>query len=163
MGIGVYLAIAACVLAALYVFTYYRSPSQVEIQQTTLADFTFDVLREKQPLVIDDRVKSLEDLRRLWFASNLTTEFRLEGTETWHTNRFKFLVMHAEQEGDIYVYAPGKKMIEGGVPDPEEPLVAIHLLPQQVVLLPFRWRYLVMPPMRVACLGVHDYVTYMLP
>ena len=163
MGFVFYAFCAIVVVICLYIWTYFRTQGMVEIHQATLADFQFDLLREKQPLVIDDRVVSLADLHRMWFGSNITSEFRLDGTETWHKNKFKYLVVHAEQEGDIYLYPAGKRMIEGNIPDTEESLIAVHLLPRQVLIIPFRWHYLVMPPMQISCLGVHDYVTYMLP
>lgn len=158
-----WLLLFAILIACLYVYSYYRFATHVEVQQMELQNFTFDMLREKQPIVIDDRLVRLEDLQRLWFSSNKVATFRLESSDVWHNNKFKYLVMHAEQEGDIYLYPAGKNLIEGGVPDPAETLLAIHLLPGQVMIVPFKWHYLIMQPMRVSCLGVHDYVTYLLP
>lgn len=148
---------------ALYVSTYYKYPDKLAIHQTGLDTFQFEMLYEKQPLVLDDRVVRLEDLDRLWFSSNITSKFRLQSSNTWHVNKFKYLLLHAEQEGDIYLYPAGKKKIAGGVPDTNESLLAVHLLPGQVMIIPFRWSYLLMEPMQVGALGVHDYITYMLP
>lgn len=150
--------LALCV----YVWAYHKVPGGVEIHQTSLENFRLDLLFAKQPIVLDDRVVKLADLSRLWFASNITRDFRLDGSETWHKNRFKYLIMHAEQEGDVYMYPANRKIING-VPDPQQSLLAMHLLPGQVMILPFRWNYLVMQPMCVGCLGIHDYITYMLP
>jgi hypothetical protein len=152
---------AVCVLA-LYIYSYRKATSEVEILQSTLQHFTFDMLREKQPIIIDDRVVKLDDLAHLWFRANINRSFQLEGSETWHKNAFKYMVFHAQEEGDIYVYPAAKKMVDGA-PDPEESLVAVHLQQGQIAIIPYRWRYLVMPPLKGICLGVHDYLTFVLP
>lgn len=158
-----WIVVAFAAILSLYIYSYYKYPAAVEVHQTSLHNFTFDMLRAKQPLVIDDRVVKLDDLQRLWFSSNITKSFALMGGDAWHSNKFKYLIMHAEQEGDIYLYPPGKKMVDGNVPDPNESLLAVHLLPGQVLVIPYHWRYLIMQPMQVGCLGVHDYITYILP
>lgn len=150
------------VLIIVYVFAYFRHPKEVHILQTALKDFTFDMLREKQPIVIDDRVKSLEDIGKVWFGPNINTYFRLTHSELWHKNKYKYIVLQVEQEGDIYMYPAGKKMIQG-LPDTDETLLAVHLLPGQMVILPYRWWYHIPDRMVVSAIGVNDYITYVLP
>ena len=149
------------VLIIIYIASYFRTPKDVHILQTSLKDFTFDMLREKQPIVIDDRVMVLDEIQKLWFQPNITTQFRLTHSELWHKNKYKYIVLQAEQEGDVYMYAPGKKMIQG-LPDTEETLLAVHLLPGQMLLLPYRWWYHIPDRMAVSTIGVHDYITYLL-
>ena len=153
-------------IVVLYVWSYYQHPKQVSILQTAATDFTFDMLREKQPIVIDDRIVSLRDLQQKWFSPNIVTDFRLEHSDIWHKNTYKYGVFHAEQEGDIYLYPVGKKMVSEGdvrVPDPQENLLAVHLLPGQILIVPRGWYYNLFAPMTCHVLAVHDYVTYMLP
>lgn len=150
------------VLTILYVASYYRQPKDVHILQSSLNDFTFDMLREKQPIVIDDRVMSLDDIAKIWFRPNLNTQFRLTHSELWHKNKYKYIVLQVEQEGDIYMYPPDKKMVQG-LPDMDETLLAVHLLPGQLLILPYRWWYHIPDRMVVSAIGVHDYITYALP
>lgn len=150
-------------LLAMYIWTYYRHPKNVEVLQISLSTFHFDMLREKQPIIVDDRVVSLQDIGRLWFKHNIVSSFRLDGSSIWHKNKFKYAVLRAEQEGDIYMYPVGKPMTKDSVPDTSETLMAVHMLPGQVIVLPYRWHYLITEPMQVDVLGVHDYITYILP
>jgi hypothetical protein len=156
------IALLIALLAVYYIASYYRYPHDVHILQTSADHFTFDMLREKQPLVIEDQVQDGAQLVAKWFSPNLVTPFSLDASETWHKNRYKYVVLHAQSEGDIYVYPPNKRL-QGDVPDPQEALVAIHLTPFQVLLLPLHYRYLIAPPMKVTVYGAHDYITYMLP
>lgn len=154
-------AILCLILVVLYIASYFRPPKEIHILQSSLKDFTFDMLREKQPIVIDDRVMSLEEIAKLWFQPNINTQFRLAHSELWHKNKYKYLVLQAEQEGDIYMYPAGKKMIND-LPDTEETLLAVHLLPGQMLILPYRWWYHIPDRMAVSAIGVHDYITYVL-
>lgn len=154
--------IILAIVIVVYGSTYYMSPKHVNILQSNLQHFTFDMLREKQPIVIDDRIVSLSELEKLWFKPNINTSFRLEYADVWHKNKYKYLVLQAEQEGDIYMHPPSGKM-NGNVPDPEETLLAVHLLPGQILIIPYRWRYHIPERMVVSAIGVHDYATYVLP
>jgi hypothetical protein len=156
--LSVFLIVLACFLVVLYVLTYFMQPKNVSILQTSVQNFKFDMLREKQPIVIDDRVVSLNELAKLWFKPNIVTNFRLEHSDLWHKNKYKYVVLQAEQEGDIYMYPAGKKVVQG-LPDTEETLLAVHLLPGQIVIVPYRWWYHVPDRMVVSSLGVHDYIT----
>lgn len=152
--------ILCLVLIIIYIASYFRNPTDVNILQTSLRDFTFDMLREKQPIVIDDRVMVLDEIEKLWFQPNITTQFRLTHSELWHKNKYKYIVLQAEQEGDVYMYPVGKKMIQG-LPDTDETLLAVHLLPGQMLILPYRWWYHIPDRMVVSTIGVHDYITYL--
>lgn len=150
------------IIGVIYIASYYRVPKHVNILQTDLAHFTFDMLREKQPIVVDDRIVSLTELEKIWFKPNITSHFRLEYADLWHKNRYKYSVLQAEQEGDIYMFPPTGHM-KDGVPDPEESLLAVHLLPGQILIVPFRWKYYIPERMVVSAIAVHDYITYVLP
>jgi hypothetical protein len=152
--------ILCLVLIIIYIASYFRNPRDIHILQTSLKDFTFDMLREKQPIVVDDRVMVLDEIEKLWFQPNITTQFRLTHSELWHKNKYKYIVLQAEQEGDVYMYPSGKKMVQG-LPDTDETLLAVHLLPGQMLILPYRWWYHIPDRMVVSTIGVHDYITYL--
>lgn len=156
------LFVATFVIITIYIWSYLRFPQHVTVLQTTLRDFNFDMLREKQPLVIQDHVVEFQDLQKRWFGPNFTRAYASPSSHNvWYRNVAKYLVFCAAEEGDIYVYPAGKKMIrtEDGafVPDPQEALLAIHVQPKQVLILPYRWHYLLSIPCDV--LEIHDLIT----
>lgn len=158
--------IVFAIMVILYIWSYYRTPKEVTILQTSLEEFQFDMLREKQPLVIDDRVPNYEDIWRLWFSQNLVTPMQLGGdvsiTQPWFRNRYKYLLCHAQTAGEILLCPPGRPMVQGA-PHPDTALVAIHLEPNQMAIIPRRYSVHVDATMKVAGLGIHDYVTVVLP
>ena len=63
-----WIAFAACIaLATVYVSYYYRAPATITILQSTLADFRLEMLYEKQPVVLQERVADMASLHAAWF------------------------------------------------------------------------------------------------
>lgn len=147
------------IISCLYIFSYFRYQTNISILQTRLNDFHFDMLREKQPLVVEDQIVHLEDIAKNWFSPNIVIPFVASPSDVWYMNRGKYMIMCAEDEGDIYIYPAGKAM-EDGAPPATENLVAIHLKPQQTLVLPLHWHYL--SEIKCNAMEVHDYVTYFL-
>lgn len=147
-----------------YVATYFSSPASVQVLQTDLHGFRFEMLHAKQPILVDDNVADMDELRRHWFAHNITSLSVLAGSDAWHRNHHKYCVLRARQAGDIYLSVPGSpSTADGSAPDPLlTSLTAIPLQPGQLLVVPFRWRYLVSPGVEADLLGVHDLVTVLL-
>jgi len=160
MSIYIWLIVIIVIILFIYVKSYYKYQTQISILQTTLPEFNFDMLREKQPLVISDQIVSIDDIYKLWFTPNIVIKRSLLASELWHKNISKYLVICAETEGDVYLYPAGKPIIDNNHPDTNESLIAISLKPQQIVIVPFHWYYLI--NMKCNILDVHDYITYFL-
>lgn len=167
---GMYWIYGVIVIVILfYIRYYYTSPSEVTILQTSLHHFQFSMLREKQPIVIHDRVQDIESLKKAWFGPNITKAFSLEATKesAWTENRYKYFVLHAQQDCEVLL-APSSEKLVNGVPNPETTtLVAIQLAALQTVILPYRMKYLLQPKSAAVAtfkaIGAHDYVTFLLP
>jgi len=143
----------------MYIASCFKVPNQVVILQTTLQDFRFDMLREKQPVVIQDQIVSLPDIQKMWFSPNIVSSYKFTTSQVWEKNKSKFMVFCAREEGDLYLYPMAYKWIDGA-PDPQETLIAIHMKPQQLVIVPFGWHYLTQ--MEMDGLEVNDYLSIVL-
>lgn len=161
--------IAAVLLAVLifYVSYYYRHPTELTILQTTLRNFTFDILREKQPVVIQDHLVALSDLAKLWFSFNKVTEFDLglssPDAPVWICNKYKYAVVQAG-DADMEVLI---SHASSSPADADAAVVAIQLKEGQAVIVPLHAHYAVCRDEKesanVHCLGVHDAISRWLP
>ena len=166
-------SVAAAALIAVYISYYYRAPATVSILQTSLADFKLDMLYEKQPIVVQDRVADLGALHSAWFPRTrrlANTAATLPPPETWRRNPYKVLILQpTDTPIEIYLYR-GALTTPERVPPPDATLVAIQLAKNQVLMIPYRMAYTTAAPAApapapapAAAIGVHDLVTYFLP
>lgn len=157
--------VIVAILVVLYVRYYFKSPSEVAILQTTLSNFVFDILREKQPVVIQDRVQEVREIKQSWFKHVLTYDMAFDADEhtRWYTNKFKYLVIHPSDACEVLLYPASEKLEEGGAPPQDATLVAIQLAENQLLIIPYRMHYSLSCPSKVRAVGVHDYVTKFLP
>lgn len=124
------------------------------------------MLREKQPLVVEDRVQNIQDIRASWFKYVITKDVTVQGNAEnpqWITNKFKYLVIHAPEDSEILLFSANEKLQADGTPPAESTLVAIQLKQNQILIIPYRMHYAVSTTAHINALGVHDYVTYFLP
>ena len=153
------LAIIAIIVWA-YVRFAYKYPKRVFILQTSLADFNFKLLLEKQPIVVQDRVDDITPIWNGWFRYNINKEFEITPEVGWIRNRYKHMLVHAKEDCEVLMCPPGCRHTNG-VPDTTEEVIAVKLYKGMSLVLPFRWYFTVDKPVH-AC-GVHDLVTYVLP
>jgi homogentisate 1,2-dioxygenase len=134
------------------------------VLQTSLHDFQFDMLTEKQPLVIHDRVADMSQVMDAWFPYNRKKAFTLPvDTEAWHRNTYKYLVVAAHVAPiEVYLYGARQPLGADGKPDPQESLLAIALQPLQIVVVPRGMRYMISGADANA-IGVHDWISFILP
>jgi len=180
--------VASIALAAAYVSYYYRAPRTIAILQTTLADFRLEMLQEKQPVVLQERVADMAALQAAWFPRTR----RLARSPAiapppppntpgeWQTNAYKILMLQPTPESgaqEVFLYrAPSSAALRrGAAPPADATLVGIRLEPRQTLLIPHRMAFAIHPAALPAAdgappgapppatIGVHDYVTYFLP
>lgn len=160
--------ICTLILLVVYISYYYRYPLSITILQTTLDNFYFDMLREKQPIVVEDRVVDAEALSTMWFKHNLRYAFPLqtsrEDDPVWIRNKYKFMLIHCEQPCEILVARAIDVPVQNQMPE-NATLVALRLSPKQSVIVPYRMHYAITHKeiTNVQCVGVHDLVTFVLP
>lgn len=152
------------IIVVVYLRYYYTYPKEVAILQTTLRNFTFDILREKQPLVLHDRVQSVDELRSTWFKHVMSSHLLISADThtTWQTNKYKYLLLHPSQSCEVLLYPASMKLHEGHPPD-DATLIAIQLSENQILIIPRNMHWSVSCVSNVRALGVHDYVTRFLP
>lgn len=163
--------IAVLIVAAWYIMYYYRPPKQIAILQTTLPDFTFDILLQRQPIVLYDRVADWDELKKAWFPSNRTevetnsnnaNVVGATATDEWIRNYYKYLFIQPVQDTEIFLYPAHKKLREGRPPT-DETLLTIKLKSAQALILPYRWHYCVPSKITYSTFGIHDLLTPWLP
>lgn len=157
------------VLLVVYISYYYRYPTKITILQTSLSNFYFDMLREKQPIVVQDRLVDISGLVNVWFKQNTVELFQLAASDinnpVWIRNNYKFTVIHCKNTCEILL-APARDVPDkNGVMPETVTLVAIRLSPDQSVIIPYHMHYAIIQKenVTVTCLGIHDIMTRILP
>jgi hypothetical protein len=122
------------------------------------------MLIERQPIIIENKESTLQDLRNIFFSINPCQEFLLQSSDIWNRNRYKYVALFAKNNGEILLCPPNTKVLDDDAPDPDDAeLLAIQMSAKHIILVPFHWRYLITGNLEVECLGIHDYITYFLP
>lgn len=152
--------IAIIVIIVYYISYYYRYPKEVSILQTSLADFSFDILLQKQPIVIAEQVQDWNTLKDAWFPSNKIDMYQEKSTEeSWRRNRYKYILLQPYQDCEILLNPANRKMNSDNTPNENDTLLAIRLKPFQIVIVPFHWYFLVPSNIQYGWMGVHDWIT----
>jgi hypothetical protein len=148
-----------------YIGYYFRPPKHVAILQTSLAEFTLDLLIQRQPIVFSDAVADWRQLRTAWFAYHRVEEGEgaKEPSTEWTRNRYKYLLLQPHQDSEILLYPAFKKLNKEGRPPEDETLLAIKLKAHQIVVLPYRWFFYMPETVPYGWMGAHDYITRWLP
>ena len=60
-------------LIFIYLLSYIYHPKSISINQSTLPTFSFNLLYEKQPIVLNDLIPNLSQINTLWFKYNTTS------------------------------------------------------------------------------------------
>lgn len=152
------------VILVWYIGYYYRYPSETTILQTILPNFHFDLLLEKQPIVLQDQITDLSTLKNAWFPRMCHLHTWTSDT-SWQLNKHKYLVLQPQVDTLLYLYPRGKPMLPNGVPDPAQSiLLEIHLKAHQVVILPYKYYYHTEEPgVPLHAIACHDIFTWILP
>lgn len=142
----------------------------MHILQTTLHDFKFDMLTEKQPIVIQDRVATLSDLEKLWFAYNIVNRFQLIPSDPqsplWIPNQYKFAVVQAKGDCELLLSHVNNTPDVNGLMPEDAAIIAIQLRADQLVIVPLHMHYAICSSDKnntCECIGVHDIISTLLP
>lgn len=146
-------------VAVVYTYCYFIFPSHISILQTSLQDFDFNLLLNRQPVVIEDKIKDVRSVLSSWFSPNIIEDIQFDKKRTWNINFHKYLFCYATDDADILLYPPGNKVVND-VPDNREPIIAVKLKKGQSLVIPYRWYY--NAPNNIKLYGIHDYITYIL-
>lgn len=130
------------------------------ILQSSLKDFNFNMLFEKQPIVIQDRIEDIKPLWSNWFKYSIKSEFMITPEMEWIRNKNKYMLIHSLEDSEILLCTPRCHTVNN-VPDVSEQVIAIKLYKNMSLIIPYRWYFTTDKPVH-AC-GCHDIFTYFLP
>lgn len=145
-------------LVFIYLFSYIYHPKSISINQSTLPTFSFNLLYEKQPIVINDLIPNLSQINTLWFKYN-TTSLSSTQTSIWTQNHNKYLFIHSSQNQEIHICNPHSDLVNG-IPCSNSTILSIELKENQSLILPFKWYYF--SDHTNNCLNINDPLTLLL-
>jgi len=153
------------VISVWYIAYYYTSPRNIAILQTSLSEFTFDILLQRQPIVLSEQVSDITSLKDAWFSSNKVDVYQQSAREAdgWRKNKYKYLLLQPTESVEVILYPANKSMTGENVPPENETLLAIKCKPNQVIILPYRWHFFIPKDTSYIWMGVHDWITRFLP
>jgi hypothetical protein len=161
---NLWIACAVAILIYIYVSYYYRYPQKVSILQSSLDRFDLNLLQEKQPIVLEDAIKDIQEIKKAWFKWNYTTRSNGYLPDQWQKNRHKHLLIHPQESTEILLYpAAAPTLKQSNIPDPNETIVIIKLKPNQLLIVPFHWKTMIQKEKQIEFMGIHDLVTLVLP
>lgn len=135
----------------IYIYSYYIYTKNIIILQTTLNDFSFDLLYKKQPIVIEDRIVDINIILKNWFNLNIIYSNNLISND-FLINNSKFLLIYSLEDEEIIISPPNKT---------NDNIIAIKLYKNQSLILPFKWHYY-KEKNNFLIYEIHDYITYLL-
>jgi hypothetical protein len=141
----------------------------MNILQTTLRNFNFDMLREKQPIVIQDHVATLTSLSDMWFKYNTIASFDLSASLVenphWIRNAYKFLVIQPKNDCELLIASARDRPDANNIMSEDAAIVAIQMTAGRVFIVPLHMHYAIVcnGSGSCQCIGVHDILTRILP
>lgn len=159
---NIYYFVLICIISLFgYIYCYYIFPKSITILQTTLNNFDFNLLLQRQPLVIGDKIININEIINLWFSPNIIDNdiLNINNNDKWVINNYKYLFIYSINDIEILLYQAGQHFINNE-PNTKEPLIAIKLRANQSVIIPFKWYYNIKNKDNIKAIGIDDYITY---
>lgn len=148
------------ILLLLYIYCYFIFTSVITILQTNINDFKLDLLYQRQPIVINDKIKDINNILNLWFKQNII-DYNIDiNNDSWITNKYKYLYFYSiNDDTEIFLSKPN---INEKIPNQNEKIINIKLKQFQSLIIPFKWKYYIDNKNFIKLYGIHDYITYFL-
>jgi len=146
------------IILIVYASLYYIFTDEFSIYQTDTNHFDFDLLYKRQPVVINDKIKDINELLYNWFSNNIIKN-NLIITDTWERNKYKYLLIYSKESCEVTLCNP-KTITVNGMPDASAEISTIKLN-NMALIIPFKWYYHISSN-NVELYGIHDYITYMI-
>lgn len=146
------------ILIIIYIICYFIPPKTISINQTKIQHFKFNLLHERQPIIIYEQIPDLEDIKNKWFQYNITKRTTCENMK-WKRNSHKYLVLSPTNDTEIHICNPYTTIVDG-IPCSDTKIVSINLKQNQIIIIPYRWY--VYTDCNSQLVHVHDIITYLL-
>jgi hypothetical protein len=159
-------------LIIIYASLYYIYNDELIIYQVEASHFDFNLLYTKQPIIIQDSIKNIDDILVNWFNYNIIEyDVNIQNISNWNINNFKYFLIYADaQEENSVEITLGNPLTkhENNVPispdmisDYNQKLTTILLNKNKLLIIPFKWFYhLNIISGNPQFFGIHDYITY---
>lgn len=141
-------------LIVLYSSLYFIFKEEIVIQQINKNNISLDILINKQPIVIEDKLTEKE-------INNLFNYNIIEYptyNKIWERNQYKYLLIYALNDTNIFISNPKKLKFE--TPTENDIVIDIQLKKNQTLIISFKWYYSLIEKEDVKLYGIHDYITY---
>lgn len=153
--------IIAIVILLIYIYSYFIFPLSIVIIQTTLSDFNFNLLTEKQPIILGDKITDVNTIITSWFKFNIIQDILFNFKYNWNINYHKYLMIYCLEDTEILLYKAGYS-VKNNVPDNKEIIVAVKVKENHCIIIPYKWYYNIKNNNNIKLYGIHDYITYIL-
>ena len=156
----IYLAIFIILIITIIII-YHLHKNTIVITQTTIDKFEFNLLYQKNPLVISDNIPSLQLILDSWFKYNFIYKDD-SNVFKWKLNASKYTLLHNNNEMNIEIHIchPNIKIINN-IPSSESKIITIDLAVNQFIVLPYKWYYF-NDNKKVTIFNIHDMYTKLL-
>jgi len=159
---NLWLWILLAILVYVYISYYYRYPTKISILQSRLNEFDFHLLQEKQPIVLEDAIKDIHQIKKAWFKWNYSKQYSGYLPEQWYRNSYKYLLIHPQEDTEVFMYPPNKPL-QNGIPDSSETVVIMKLKAHHLLIVPYHWFTMIETEKQINFIGIHDILTSVLP
>jgi hypothetical protein len=154
-------------LLLLYASLYYIFYDEIILYQVEARHFDFNLLYNKQPIIIQDSITNIDEILVDWFNYNIVEyDVLIPNIWGWNRNHYKYFVIYApdttngETTIEITLGNPLTKQ-EGNVPEHNQTLTTIQLNNNKMLIIPFKWYYHInIISGNPRFFGIHDYITY---
>tara|TARA_B110000858_G_scaffold20233_1_gene20272 strand:- start:851 stop:1324 length:474 start_codon:yes stop_codon:yes gene_type:complete len=148
------LVLIITLLIVLYSSLYFIFKEEITIQQIQKNNISLDILINKQPIIIEDKLnkKEINDL----FKYNIIEYPNVNNI--WNRNQYKYILITAINNTNIFISNPKKIKFE--TPNEKDIVIDIQLKKNQSLILSFKWYYSLINNEDIEIYGIHDYITY---
>lgn len=124
------------------IIIYHIHPNTIVINQTTIDKFNFNLLYQKNPLIISDHTPDLTTVLESWFKYNFISIQPSSLINTWKTNNSKYILIHNNNDSNIelHICNPNSKL-ENNIPKQNAKIITVNLSSHQFIILPYKWYY----------------------
>jgi hypothetical protein len=159
-------------LIIIYASLYYIFDDELIIYQVEAKHFDFNLLYKKQPIIIQDSIKNIDEILVDWFNYNIIeNDVIIPNIWGWNRNNFKYFLIYADPREDnsveITLGNPRTKQENNipispdNLPDYNQKLTTILLNKSKLLIIPFKWYYHInIISGNPRFFGIHDYITY---
>lgn len=147
--------VALVVIICAYVYIILKPKNDFQIIQSTLYNLSDDMLYEKYPICINDKIINIEDLLQSLFKYQYIFANHFTEQKTFHkANHSKFLVIHNDnsENCDLFVSSPNKRTDK-----------VLFILPAyNVLILPYLWSVSTEKACNLKGMSLNDFTHFLL-